>query len=80
MTEFEANISVGDGQAYYQILEDGSGLYNAKLLSYTGTSDKLDGFIADAARTVVMRSVQPGTTPVVVALGFVVWLPAKARV
>ena len=41
MTEFEANISVGDGQAYFQILEDGSGLYNAKLLSYTGTSDKL---------------------------------------
>src|SRR5258707_15471824 len=31
------------------------------------------------ARTVVMRSVQPGTTPVVVALGTVVWLPAKAR-
>ena len=32
------------------------------------------------ARTVVMRSVQPGTTPEVVALGTVVWLPANARV
>ena len=32
------------------------------------------------ARTVVMRSVQPGTTPDVVALGTVVWLPANARV
>ena len=28
------------------------------------------------ARTVVIRSVQPGTTPVLVAFGTVVWLPA----
>ena len=31
------------------------------------------------ARTVVMRSVKPGTTPDV-ALGTVVWLPANARI